>query len=105
MTAVSELGFGGRAYNTSAGASTPTGGAAIMDESDPVVMAANGTVTPIPTIFVGTPGPGGNGTMTGSGGSATGTATGAAPAGCVANTLLAEYAILAGGILALVMAL
>jgi hypothetical protein len=65
VTAVSDLGFNGGACNTSAGASAPTSGAAIMKDSDPAVMAANGIVTPSPIVFVGRPGPGGNGTSTG----------------------------------------
>jgi hypothetical protein len=69
VSAVSELGFGGCAYNTSAGAFTPPGGGAVMDESDTAIIAANGMVTPSPTIFVGTPGPGRSGTIGGSGAS------------------------------------
>jgi len=103
VAAVSELGFGGRAYNTSAGASTATGGAAVMGESNPAIMAANGTVTPSPTIFVGKPGPEGNGTTGGSGASATGKVTGGA-SGLLAKDMFAGYAGLACGILTLMMA-
>jgi hypothetical protein len=75
VTVVSDLGFNGRAYNTSAGASTPTGSGPVMKDTDPAVMAASGTVTPSPTIFVGTPGPGRNSTAAGTSASATGAAS------------------------------
>jgi hypothetical protein len=104
VSAVSELSFGGSAYNTSAGASTPTGGAAIMIESDPAIIAANRTVTPSPTIFVGTPGPGRSGSIGRSGASATGTVTGAA-SGLLAEEIFAGYAGLAWGIMTLTRAL
>jgi hypothetical protein len=91
VTAVSELGFGGRAYNTSAGAFTPTGCAAVMDESDPAIMATNGTMTPGPTIFFGTAGPAGNGTVGGSNASATGKPTSATPE-LLVQDMLAKYA-------------
>ncbi len=105
VTAVSDLGFGGRTYNTSPGASTPTGGATIRRESDPAIMAANGTVKPSPTAFVGASGPGGASTTGGSGRSATATATGAASRGGSTMNVLAGHAILAGGILTLMLSL
>lgn len=86
---------------------SPTGGAAILDESDPAIMATNGTVTPVLTAFVGTQGPGCNSIAgaTGYSAAATSTADGAASAGRGAMNLLIGCVMLAGGILVVVMAL
>jgi hypothetical protein len=69
-----------------------------MDESDPDIIAATGTVTPSPTIFVGTPGSGRSGSIGGSGASATDTVTGAA-SGLLAEEMFGGYAGLAWGII------